>query len=133
MVTFAELKRFLTNAVNTAEAEMAKFKDSLDANPVHAFMWAEGVMRATARAQVAKHYLGSIAAWETARDANTLSDVQPQTEEAVVEFIRESILRQAIRGNAYVERSTSVTSNFMRSEENSYYAYIASEWDMIDG
>jgi hypothetical protein len=133
MITLAEIKRFFTNAVTANDVELAKFKNDLETNAVHAFSWAESAMRTAARAQVANHYLVSISVWESARDAVMLSPAQPQDEEAVVKFICESIMRQAIRGNAYVERSTSVTSNFMRIEENSYYAYIASEWDIING
>lgn len=131
MPKLAELKEYFTKIVANQAAEQKKFLDKLETNPVHAFVWAEGVMCATARAQVAQHYLGSIENWETAFKAETLSEMQPQTEEDAVEFIHKSVMRQAIERNAYVRRSTSVTSNFMEAEECAYYAHLAANWEML--
>lgn len=131
MPTLAEIKKFFNKQISTQEAEMAKFRERLSDNAAYAFVWAEGVMRATARAQVAKHYLSSISNWEAAVAACSLSKEQPQNDEEAVEFIRKSVLNQAIRRNAYISRSTSTTSNFMEQEENAFYAYIISEWDFV--
>lgn len=131
MPTLSQLKRFFTKTIERGESEIASFKEKIDNNPVHAFIWAEKTMQATARAQVAKHYLGSIETWEAAQAAGTLSEIQPQTPEEVVEFIHTSILNQAIRRNSNISRSTSTTSNYMEQEENTFYAYIASEWDFM--
>lgn len=133
MLKLDEVERFFNNVVNRNNEELSKFKEQLEEHPVHAFTWMEGVMRSTAQAAVARHYLVSITNWKSARDAGQLSEAQPQTEEAAVKFIYDSILRQAIRGNAHVERSTSVTSNFMQAEESAFYANLALEWDMLNG
>ena len=85
----------------------------------------------TARAQVANHYLTSISNWEAAAAAGSLCNEQPQNQEEAVEYIRKSVLNQAIRRNANISRSTSTTSNFMEQEESAFYAYIISEWDFI--
>lgn len=131
MPKLAELKEYFAKVVTKQATEQRKFLDKLETNPVHAFVWAEGVMCATAQAQVARHYLTSIENWEAAVEAGALSEMQPQTEEAAVEFIHKSVTRQAIERNAYVRRSTSVTSNFMEAEECAYYAHLAANWEML--
>lgn len=131
MPTLEQLKKFFANTIEAEEKALEKFKNSLERHAVHAFTWAESTMKASARAMVARHYLGSITAWEEAHNAGTLDEVQPQTPEEVVENIREAILNQAIRRNSNISRSTSVTSNFMEQEENAFYAFIISEWLFI--
>lgn len=131
MPTLAELKKFFTKTIDAEAKALEKFKSDLEKNTVHAFSWAESAMKASARAMVARHYLGSITKWEEDHKAGSLHEVQPQTPEEVVEFIHSSIMNQAIRRNSNISRSTSMTHNFMEQEENAFYAYIISEWDFI--
>ena len=131
MPKLKELEGYFTKTVKRRDEALRKFKEQLDSNPVHAMVWAAGPMQEVARGSVAEHYLASISNWRAAFEAGTLKEGQPQDEDAAVEFIRQSVFRQAIQRNTHVERSTSPTSNFMRAEENAFYAYLANEWEIL--
>ena len=131
MPKLKELEGYFTKTVKRRDEALAKFTKDLGENPFHAMVWAAGPMQEVARASVAEHYLRSIKTWREAYEGKMLTASQPQNEDAVVEFIRESVVRQAIQRNTYVERSTSPTSNFMKAEENAFYAYLANDWEML--
>lgn len=126
-----DLEAYFTKTVKRRDMELAKFTKELGENPFRAMVWAAGPMQEVARASVAEHYLASIKAWREKFAAGELSEQQPQNEDAAVEFIRESIIRQAIQRNTHVERSTSPTSNYMKAEESAFYAYLANDWNML--
>lgn len=130
-MSFDEVKRGLHETLRRFDEQMTKFKHNLDFNPVHAFTWSETIMALSARRRIAQHYLQSIATWEAARKEGTLADAQPQTEEAVVEFLARSALREALNKARYVKRSTSCTSNFIEAEESACFAELAAEWNGI--
>jgi len=131
MLTLINLKSHLQSVVDRQEKEMAKFQEKLAENPVHAFYWADTIMSLTAQAQVAQHYLNSIQAWQDMASEDQLTKDQPQTEDAAIEFIKESVLRMAIQKGAQVQRSTSPTANMMEDEERAFYADLARDWNMI--
>jgi hypothetical protein len=131
MPTLKNLKDHFSKVTARRDSALSKFKEELDKNPTHALIWSQATMQAVAQGGVADHHLQSIKTWEELRAKGELGDQRPQTEEAVVAFIYESILRTALRSNSHVERSTSVTSNFMKAEENAFYADLASNWDCL--
>lgn len=131
MPKLAELKAYFQKKVNIRDTALAEFKTSMDKDPVHAFSWSEHVMQTTAQAHVCEHFLASITFWEERKTAGELEPKQPQTEEAMVEFLYTAIVRQALQRGRYVERSTSVCGNFMKSEETAFYSSLASDWEML--
>lgn len=131
MSALKKLEAYFNEKINTRDDLLSKFKNDLSENPNYALNWSFGVMQATARAAVAARYLGSIVTWRSLKAEGKLAPEHPQTEEAAVEFIRERILREAIQRNAIVQHSSNPCSNFMRLEENAFYAYLINEWSFI--
>jgi len=131
MPTLANLKSHLQTVVSRQAKAMATFQERLAQNPVHAFHWSYAVMSATAQSAVAQHYLNSIKTWEEMNQNGTLTEGQPQDEDGVVEFIKESVLRMALQKGAVVQRSTSPTANLMEDEERAFYADLARDWNAI--
>lgn len=131
MSELTQLKRNLQSIAERRDNALAKFKTKLDEDPVHAFEWADETMQLVARGRIADHYIRSVAVWEEARDAGTLTTGQPQTEALAVDFIKQSIIRAALQTGSYVKRSTSVCSNFMAAEASATYADLANDWAFI--
>ena len=126
-----DLEAYFVKTVKRRDEAIAKFKAELDNAPFHAMVWAAGPMQEVARGNVAEHYLRSIANWREKFKAGEIGGDAPKDEDAVVEMIHQSVIRQALQRNTYVERSTSITSNFMKAEENAFYAYLANDWGML--
>lgn len=133
MPNLKELEGYFAKTVKRRDEAVAKFAKDLAENPFHTIVWAQGTMQDVARASVAEHYLRSIQQWREAYEGKMLTASQPQDEDAAVEFIKSSVFRQCVQRCGYVERSTSMTSNFMKAEENAFYAYLANEWEMLYG
>lgn len=123
-------KTQLKNTIKTYDEQMILFKHDLENTPHNALRCADRIIALSARASVAKHYLDSIEAWEMNRDAGTLHEIQPKTENEAMAFIAKSVLRNAITNAAQVKQ-TSGCANFNDLEESAYYAELARDLNGI--
>lgn len=115
----------------TRDRDLAKFQTKLAENPVHAFEWADGVMASTAAGHIADRYLKLLQDWQAANAAGELTPSQPQTEALAVDWINQSVVRQALQKGRYPKSSTSMCSNKMDQLESACYAELACDWDMM--
>jgi hypothetical protein len=99
LTTFAD---WLTRTLNGSESYLAAWKGKFEADPRHAFEWAEGAMDEAARRHLLKHMLDSV--------SDATEEQADKYRRDMMEHFTQEVLTQA---KYLTNHSTSTTSNYM--------------------
>lgn len=113
------MRRLLTSDVEAVDDQLAKFKESLDKDAAYAFAWADRVIEATVRREIAATILDHTARLLCAG----------KSDDEVYELILKEITQQTLRRAREVQNSTSRCSNLVEDFRRAEWARLVDRFE----